>query len=231
MCVNGPDLVRVKELARHCNAPTPSHYNSAFKFLKRIYNRRTAVLRFQRGSAGRELVPSNSRSDALILSLSADVSVLPPIAFSSVPAPEPTSAVLTDMQRHFDIVEPPLPVNFRFSIMGYTDAFFAVGDTKNSISGFVIFVNCTPLMWGSMKQTTTADSTCSAEFVAASICCKQLMHVENTFRFFWLCLPEAVPTLHGFSSELGYRNQPNAHGTCSPYCYSISSCVFHGTQS
>ena len=27
------------------------------------------------------------------------------------------------------------------------------------------------------------DSTCSAEFVAASVCCKQLVHVENMFRF------------------------------------------------
>jgi hypothetical protein len=213
MCINGPDLVRVKELARHCNDPTPSHYNSALKVLKRIYNRRTAVLRFQRGCAGREIVPSNSRTDALVLSLSADVSIISDlVAPPPVPDPEPTSAVLNDMQCHFDIDEPPLPVNSRFSIVGYTDASFAVGDTKDSISGFVIFVNCTPLMWGSMKQSTTADSTCSAEFVAASICCKQLMHVENMFRFFGFVCPKPYPLYTDSQASLAIATNPMRMG-------------------
>ncbi len=74
--------------------------------------------------------------------------------------------------------------------MAYTDASFAVGETKDSISGFVIFINGTPVMWGSMRQTTVADSTCSAEFVAASVCCKQLLHVENIFRFMGILCPK-----------------------------------------
>jgi hypothetical protein len=54
---------------------------------------------------------------------------------------------------------------------------------KQSVSGFVIFLNGTPLLWGSLKQTIVVDSSCSAEFVAASIAIKQLLHAENMIGF------------------------------------------------
>ena len=56
-----------------------------------------------------------------------------------------------------------------------------------------MYVNCTPVMWGSMKQSNGGDSTCSVEFVAASICCKQLIHLENMFRFFGFLCPKPYP--------------------------------------
>jgi hypothetical protein len=74
--------------------------------------------------------------------------------------------------------------------VSYTDASFAVGDTKYSVSGYVIYVNGTPVMWGSMRQTSVADSTCAAEFVAASVCCKQLLHLENIFHFLGFVCPK-----------------------------------------
>jgi hypothetical protein len=94
------------------------------------------------------------------------------------------------MQERLEIPDTPLPTNPRYNTIGYTDASFAVGEEKASISGLVIFVNGTPLIWGSMKQTTVADSTCSSEFVAASVCCKQLQHVENMFRFLGFLCPK-----------------------------------------
>ncbi len=48
-------------------------------------------------------------------------------------------------------------------------------------------------MWGSARQTVVADSTCAAEFVAASVCCKQLTHVENMFRFFGFICKKPYP--------------------------------------
>jgi hypothetical protein len=116
------------------------------------------------------------------------------------------------MQQHFDIDAAVLPTNSRFSVVGYTDASFAVGDTKDSISGFVIYVNCTPLMWGSMKQTATVDSTCSAEFVAASICCKQLMHVENMFQFFGFVCPKPYPLYTDSQASLAIATNPMRMG-------------------
>ncbi len=38
---------------------------------------------------------------------------------------------------------------------------FAVGATKQSISGFLLMKNGTPLLRGSLKQTVVVDSTCS----------------------------------------------------------------------
>jgi hypothetical protein len=47
-----------------------------------------------------------------------------------------------------------------------------------------------PLLWGSLKQTIVVDSSCSAEFVAASIACKQLLHAENMLGFLGFSCPK-----------------------------------------
>jgi hypothetical protein len=51
------------------------------------------------------------------------------------------------------------------------------------VSGYIIYVNGTPLMWRSLKQTIVVDSSCSAEYVAASVACKQVIHAENIIQF------------------------------------------------
>ncbi len=45
LCVVGPELVRVKDLARRSNDPTLSDYNDAVKVLKRIHKRRSSAIR------------------------------------------------------------------------------------------------------------------------------------------------------------------------------------------
>jgi hypothetical protein len=75
------------------------------------------------------------------------------------------------------------PVNARYRIVIYTDASFGVGETMQSVSGYIIYLNGTPLLWGSLKQTIVVDSSCSAEYVAASVSCKQAIHAENMIGF------------------------------------------------
>jgi hypothetical protein len=99
-----------------------------------------------------------------------------------------------------------LPVNLRYRLMAYGDASFAVGETKQSITAFVIYLNGVPLLWGSLKQTVVVDSSCSAEFVAASVTCKQLVHAENMLGFL------------GFSSQ-----KPYPLYTDSKACFHIAS--------
>jgi hypothetical protein len=82
-----------------------------------------------------------------------------------------------------DIEKKLAPTNKRFTVVAYSDASFAVGETKQSISGFDIMINGSPILWGSLKQTVVVDSTCSSEYVAASICCKQIMQAENMVQF------------------------------------------------
>jgi hypothetical protein len=72
----------------------------------------------------------------------------------------------------------------------FADASFAVGETKQSVTGYVVFLNGSPLLWGSLKQTIVVDSSCSAEFVAASVACKQLIHAENMVGFLGYSCPK-----------------------------------------
>jgi hypothetical protein len=91
---------------------------------------------------------------------------------------------------HLDICRLVLPENPRYRLVAYGDASFAVGESKQSVSGFVIFLNGVPILWGSLKQTIVVDSSCSAEFVGASIACKQLLHAENMVNFFGFSCPK-----------------------------------------
>ncbi len=89
-----------------------------------------------------------------------------------------------------DIEKILVEANTRFTKVAYSDASFAVGETKQSITGFIILINGTPILWGSIKQTVVVDSTCSAEYVAASVCCKQIMQAENMVQFLDFTCPK-----------------------------------------
>ncbi len=61
LCVVGPELVRVKDLARRSNNPTLLDYHDAFKVLKRIWKRRDVAIIYHRHGAQHEIVPSQTR--------------------------------------------------------------------------------------------------------------------------------------------------------------------------
>jgi hypothetical protein len=71
----------------------------------------------------------------------------------------------------------------RFRVVAYSDAAFAVDELKQSVSGWVVYLNGTPILFGSLRQSVVVDSSCSAEYVAASICVKQIMELENMLEF------------------------------------------------
>jgi hypothetical protein len=89
-----------------------------------------------------------------------------------------------------DLPRITLPTNSNYSLVAFGDASFAVGILKQSVTGYVIFLNGVPLLWGSLKQTIVVDSSCSAEFVAASVACKQLIHAENMLGFLGFSCPK-----------------------------------------
>jgi hypothetical protein len=82
------------------------------------------------------------------------------------------------------------PINSRFTKVAYSDASFASTELKQSVSGSVVMINGTPILWTSLKQTGVVDSTCSAEYVAASVCSKQVMQVENMAQFLKFTCPK-----------------------------------------
>jgi hypothetical protein len=187
LCVMGPELLRVKDLARLSNEYTEADFKSALKVLDRIYLRRTHGLVIVRGGADTELVPSSSR---LVGESSVNVLMGGVIPNDNIG----TKTKINDLREKalykvkdeiadVDISPIILPLNKRYSLIIYSDASFAIGETKQSVSGYVVFLNGTPLLFGSLKQTIVVDSSCSAEYVAASIACKQAIHAENMIGF------------------------------------------------
>ncbi len=92
-----------------------------------------------------------------------------------------------------DIKKTLKPINKRFTVVAYSDASFATGISKQSVTGYIILLNGTPWLFGSLKQTIVVDSTCSSEYVAASVCCKQLLEAENMVQFLQFTCPKPYP--------------------------------------
>jgi hypothetical protein len=194
LCVMGPELLRVKDLARKSNSFGEMDYLEGLKVLQRIYERREHGIVIYRHAAGRELVPASSRAPAPMVSdLGAEDNIgilithagneLTQQSLCKVRSPENDSPYEVDDKDGLDLYRAPLPVNPRYSLVVFGDASFAVGELKQSVTGYIIYLNGVPLLWGSLKQTIVVDSSCSAEFVAASVACKQLIHAENMLGF------------------------------------------------
>jgi hypothetical protein len=184
----GPKLLRVKDLARRSNCYTEEDYKDALKVLVRIYEKRTCGIVFLRGGAGKEVIPSSSRNGVQILvptsprEVCEDDDTGSPAEMNELR--EKALYKVRDKIGTEDIRPIILPLNSRYNLIIYADASFAVGLLKQIVSGYVIFLNGTPLLWGSLKQTIVVDSSCSAEYVAAnSIACKQAIHAENIIQF------------------------------------------------
>jgi hypothetical protein len=223
--VMGPELLRVKDLARLSNSFGEQEYLMAMKVLKRVFVRRHHGIMIFRHAAGRELVPSSSRATVEqdhveTVESAAEVLNDPNLSESEWDNELTRSSLcqgrvlLADVKGNYavadseqlDIQRVLLAVSLRYRLLAYGDASFAVGETKQSITGLIIYLNGVPLLWGSLKQTVVVDSSSSAEFVAASVTCKQLLHAENMLGFL------------GFSSP-----KPYLLYTDSMACYHIAS--------
>ena len=192
LCIMGPELLRVKDLARRSNNYGEKDFQDALKVLDRIYDRRTHGIVIVRGGAGTELIPSSSRSEIGEVpsgpagECGDDIGDLTVINELREKALYKVKEEIADE----DIRPIVLPINKRYNLIIYADASFAVGDTMQSVSGYVVFLNGTPLLWGSLKQTIVVDSSCSAEYVAASVACKQAIHSENLIGFLGFSCPK-----------------------------------------
>ena len=229
----GPELLRVKDLARRSNDFTVTDYDDALKVLNRISERRQYGIIYRRGGAGKEYVPSSSRPEGGVKEDSKEpeecVSACLPWEYDPVIKgfPDNTHSHGPNSQAYvfhtreqvaeysigdeagfneldekslyqlnplvddmtMDILKVLAPTNKRFTKVAYSDASFAVGDSKQSVTGFVVMINGVPLLFESLKQTVVVDSTCSAEYVAASVCCKQIMEIENMVQFLGFTCP------------------------------------------
>jgi hypothetical protein len=217
-CIMGPELLRVKDLARRSNNFTIDDYDQALTVLRRVQDRKDCGIIYRRGGAGKENVPRHTRlggdldkeledklfnpnydkyEAAVAASLvnahfpveDADYSVGEQTELSELRECDLYKLDFTENDE-LDIQKKLAPTNKRFTMVAYSDASFAAGELKQSVSGFIVYINGIPLLWGSLKQTVVVDSTCSAEYVASSICCKQVLQAENMVQFLHFTCPK-----------------------------------------
>jgi hypothetical protein len=165
--VMGPELLRVKDLARRSNSFGELDYAEALKVLRRISSRKQHGIVIFRHAAGKETVPSSTRpipgergvpvspddTGASILSTENEL-VLRSLChgkalFASEPE-VPTYSV--DDPESINVKQVLLPVNNRYNLLVYGDASFAIGESKQSVTGYIVYLNGVPLLWGSLKQ-------------------------------------------------------------------------------
>ena len=77
----------------------------------------------------------------------------------------------------------PKPKGKEFIMRAYVDASFAGCKlTRRSRTGFVIFLNCSPIYWYSKKQGSCEISTFGSEFVAMRQCCEYVRGLRYKLR-------------------------------------------------
>ena len=147
LCVMGPELLRVKDLARRSNAYTEVDYREAMKLLKRVFDKREHGIVITRGAAGKELVPSSSRPVASSPEVEGSTSTLNAqprddtgeyIAESQNEVQQrtlllahrvsPDSEYAVPDPDSLDIGRVMLPINARYGLVVYADASFAIGE-------------------------------------------------------------------------------------------------------
>jgi hypothetical protein len=157
--VMGPELLRVKDLARKSNSFGEQDYLLAMKVLQRIYTRKDYGIVIFRNAAGREVIPSSDRTiPASIIKesgentgpqslLSDDIGykisnsdnelIKSFLCQGKVLLSDTGLSYAVEDPEQLDIQRVTLPVNPRYSLLGYGDASFAVVE-KLQVSSFTL---------------------------------------------------------------------------------------------
>jgi hypothetical protein len=97
------------------------------------------------------------------------------------------------------------------SLCGYSDADFAgCLLERKSTSRTCQFLGTLLVSWSSRKQSSVAQSTTEAEYVAAASCCSQLLWMMATLRDFGLDFHH-VPLLYDSTSAISVAKNPVLH--------------------
>ena len=79
----------------------------------------------------------------------------------------------------------PEPMGIPVSVVAYVDASHAANKvTRRSHTGFVIFINRSPIMVYSKRQNTVEASTFSSEFIAMKVCVEHIIALRFKLRMF-----------------------------------------------
>ena len=87
-----------------------------------------------------------------------------------------------------------------------------MGDSRKSVSGFLIMMGTSPLSWSSKQQAVVALSSCEAEYLATTHCTRDVLWFRNLFAE--LGFQQTQPT------SLFCDNQGTIACTCDPHAHS-----------
>jgi hypothetical protein len=65
------------------------------------------------------------------------------------------------------------------SLSGFVDADWGGSDDRRSTSGFIFFINGTPISWSSKRQDTVACSSTEAEYIATTAATKEAIYLRR----------------------------------------------------
>jgi hypothetical protein len=92
-----------------------------------------------------------------------------------------------------------------------TDSDWGMGDTRKSVSGFLIMMGDSPLSWSSKQQAVVALSSCEAEYLASTHCARDILWFRNLFAE--LGNPQIQPTTLFCDNQgtVACTHDPHAH--------------------
>jgi len=207
--------MRVKALASRCNDFTPADFADAMKVLYRLQARGEQGIEFKRGGAHCVRVPPNRREKC-------DDGTIVPYHIGAEDLVNEFGE--KDLYRDEDVAaDARIPVSTfptasNYCLVAYTDASFATTEKMQSISGWIVYLNGTPILWGSLRQTVVVDSSCSAEYVAASVTVKQVKELEHRLLFLELCCPKPYTMYTDSQAAKAIADNSNTMGNVRHLC-------------
>jgi hypothetical protein len=102
----------------------------------------------------------------------------------------------------------------QLNVSVYVDSYWAgCVDTWRSTTGWVVLVHGAPILWSAERQKTVAQSSCEAEYVAASEACKEAVWIKNFLND--VQIPElhikSIPLYIDNESVMNFAKNPDMH--------------------
>ncbi|KAF7371896.1 hypothetical protein MVEN_00047000 [Mycena venus] len=96
-------------------------------------------------------------------------------------------------------------------LKGLTDSDWGMGDTRKSVSGFLIMMGNSPLSWSLKQQAVVALSSCKAKYLASTHCARDILWFRNLFAE--LGIPQIQPTTLFCDNQgtVACMHDPHAH--------------------
>jgi hypothetical protein len=81
-------------------------------------------------------------------------------------------------------------------------------DTRRSVTGYVVVLNNGPVAWKAKRQACVTLSSAEAEFVAASVCCVEVLYLRSILRGFGYVQREPTTVWEDNASAIAMSNNP-----------------------